>query len=135
MSQLAASNLLEQKLRDVCGGTYPTAWENTPFTPKAGTAWQAVHGLPSQTLNPSYGDDFERLVGTLQVMLVHPKNEGRHNAQERAQMLCDGFKRGTTLIAAGVRVLVDRSPWVGPAMNDGAWYRLPVSIPYIVDVN
>lgn len=135
MSQLNASNLLEQHLKDVGGASFPTAWENVPFTPQAGVAWQAVHGLPSQTLNPSYGDNFERLVGVMQVMLLYPKNEGRHNAQTRAEVLRQGFKRGTTLLTAGVRVLVDRSPWVGVAMTDGAWYRVPVSIPYIVDVN
>jgi hypothetical protein len=125
--------LLERQLNTV-PGNYPTAFENVAYKPSTGTAFQAVTLLPARTQNPSMGDGFKREVGLLQVTVHCPVNPGAQVATARAELIRSYFPRGLTLVSGSVRLLIDESPFINPAMNDGVWYKLPVSIPYIADI-
>ena len=125
--------LLEVQLNTL--GPFATAWENVPYSPQTGTPWQRVNLLPAQTENPTFGEDFRRPIGLLQVTLFYPLNMGAGAAETRAEAIHNAFKRGTTLIDGTLRVLIERSPYNGPGfVLEGSWYALPVSIPYMGDV-
>jgi len=134
MSWPIIRGLLRVQLNTISSG-FPTAFENSPFVPVVGTPWQWATLLPAQTEDPSYGDGFKREVGIFQVMLSFPKAEGPDNLQARGEILLQGFRRGTSLVQGNVAVKMIRSPYLGPPMPpDGVWYRVPVSVPFIADV-
>jgi len=111
----------------------PTSWENVPFTPVT-SAWQKVDMLWAQTENPTMGDNFRRENGIMQVSLFYPPNAGPDPAALRAGSLAAWFPRGLSLVSGTLRVLIDRSPFIGPASQSGNWYFLPVSVPFLGDV-
>ena len=116
-------------------GPFPSAFENVPFNPQTGVAYQRLNLLPAQTENPTMGDGFERHVGLLQVTLFYPLNAGPGPAETRARVIRTLFKRGTAMVDGTSRVLIIRSPFNGPAfVLDGSWFALPVSIPYQGDI-
>ena len=133
MSNVIIRALLEVHLNAIAPNI-ATAFENVPFAPVNGTPWQRVNLLTAQTLNPTFGGNFHRETGIFQVMLAYPENAGAAAAATRAELIRLQFVRGTTLTSGSLRVLIDRWPWSSQGVNDGGWYRLPVSIPYIADV-
>ena len=133
MSNVVIRALLEVHLNTIAP-TIATAFENVPFTPINGTPWQRVNLLPAQPQNPTLGGVFRRETGIFQVMLAYPENAGTSAAATRAELIRTQFTRGTTFTSGTLRVLIDLSPRVSQGMNDGGWYRLPVSIPYVADV-
>jgi hypothetical protein len=132
VSYAAIRKLLEVQLNTV-GGVFPTAFENVPFKPDV-APWQRVNLLPAKTLNPTFGSAHKRETGVLQVTLYYPQNVGAASALARAETLRAGFPRGLSLVQGNVSVLIDEAPYIGPAANDGVWYQVPVSFPYIAEV-
>ena len=133
MSIVAIRALLESRLA-VITPALATAFENFPFTPINGTPWQRVNLMAAQPLNPTMGDGFRRDAGIFQVMLFYPENAGPSAAALRSELVCAQFDRGLSLTSGSLRVLVNTSPWASIGRNDGGWYALPVSIPYVADV-
>lgn len=133
MTYVVIRRLLELRFNSL-SPTLDTAFENVPYTPKQGTPWQRLNMLPSETDNPTFGDTFMRESGIFQVTLFYPVNAGSSAAQTRAELIRSWFARGLTMTESGIRVLVDKSPSVGPAAVVEGWHILPVSIPYIADV-
>jgi len=133
MSYLTIRKLLEVQLNTV-GGVFPTAFENVPFTPTNGVAWQQASLLPGRTENPTFGSAHKREVGVFQVTQHYPRNIGSQAALARAEALRAGFARGGSLEESNVKVRLLNSPYIGPAANDGAWYSVPLSVPYVADV-
>lgn len=134
MSQAIIRKLLEQQINSASVGV-DTAFENVPYTPQAGKLWQRVNLLPGQTLNPTMGDNFKRDVGVMQVMVLAPKNAGPAAAAARAEAILQAFPRGWSAAEGAVRLRVLESPYVSAAVPNDAWYQVPVSIPYVADVN
>ena len=132
MSYVIIRQSLETRLNAI--GVFPTAFENVPFNPIAGTPWQRARLLPARTENPTQGDAFKREIGIFEVMLAYPQNAGPQLAATRANLIVTSFPKGWSLVVGTLRVLIDRSPFIGQGIPDGAWYKLPVSIPYIADV-
>ena len=133
MSYALIRKQLELALNALSAG-FDTAYENAPYTPKVGTAYQRVNLLPGQTENPTMGDGFKREVGIFQIMLAFPPKAGPAAALARAEVLRVGMKRGTTYNDTNVRVLINQAPYISPALQDDVWYMLPVSVPFIADV-
>ena len=134
MSYVIVRKLLETQLNAVTPAI-ATAFENVPFNPTVGVAFQIVSLLPGQTENPTMGPAFQREVGIFQVLFAYPINAGPQAAMARAELVRAAFARGLTLTQGIVRVLIDRSPFIGPAKQDAEFYWLPLSIPYAADVN
>ena len=133
MSDATIRKLLETQLNTA--GPFETAWENVSYRPAAGVPWQRVNLLPAQTENPTFGEPFRRPVGVLQITLFFPMGAGPGPAAARADVVRGIFRRGTVLGSGDVRVRLERDPYNGPAIPlDGAWYALPVSVPYVADV-
>lgn len=133
MSYVLIRQLLEVRLNAITPAL-ATAFENVPFTPLQTTPWQTVHLLPAKTLNPTFGDAFKRETGIFQITLNYQENAGAAAAVARAELIRAQFPRGLALFSGTLRVLIDQAPSVAIGINDGGWYRLPVSIPFIADV-
>lgn len=113
----------------------PTAWENTKFDPQVNVAFQKASLLPAEPENPSFGDAFHRAQGIFQVQLNYPLLSGSAVALARAELVKTTFYRGLSLVSSGVTVVVSRTPEIAPALVDGEWYTIPVSIRYFANIN
>jgi hypothetical protein len=133
MALVEIRTALETKLNALTP-TLATAWENVPFTPVVGTAFQQVNLMIADTLNPTLGDGHYRLKGFMQVMLCYPPATGAKQASQRADLLVNHFKRATTLTNGSVTVIIDKTPLIAPALIDGVLYKIPVSIYFSADI-
>jgi hypothetical protein len=133
MSYAVVRKLLEAALL-AQSPTYPTSWENVPFSPTMGTAWQRATLMPGRTLDPTLGDGFMREVGVYQIDIYCAPDKGPAEAVARVEALRTWFKRGTSFVEGNVRVLVAGSPYLAPSMPDASWFRLTLSVPYLADV-
>lgn len=115
-------------------GALSFAKQNKAFKSTVGIPYAEVHMLMSEPQGNVLGGNFKREVGALQVTFCFPANTGTEAIEAKAEQLRLRFKRGTTLNANGIRVLVQNHPYMGPGMPDGGWYRLPVRVPFIADV-
>ena len=127
MSLIAVRIALETKLATITPAL-STAYENVPFTPVTGTAYQAAYLLPATPANPTMGDGYYREQGIFQVTLMYPLQAGPKTAADRAELIRTAFKRGTTLTSGTVSVIIDRTPEIGQGRVDGDRWALPVKI-------
>jgi len=118
---------LENKLNAMTP-SLSTAWENVPFTPVTGTAYQKAFLLPATPANPTMGDGYYREQGIFQVTLMYPLQAGPKPAADRAEAIRAAFKRGTTLTNGNVSVIIEQTPEIGQGRVDGDRWALPVKI-------
>jgi len=103
----------------------PIAWPNIPYEPQGGTAYLRPAFLPAETLQASLGASGKDETNAIyQVDVVFPRGSGRTTLPDT---IADHFKRGTVLSYNGTKLRV-RSVSIGPAILDGAWLFVPVSI-------
>lgn len=133
MSYEVIRKLLEQRLNTITPAL-DTVFENTPYTPTKGVAWQAVHVLPAPTQNPTLGDQHHREVGEFQVSLNYPPNAGSQAANARAQLIRETFPRGLSMAVGTLRLLIDQTPYLLRAQQSPNWYFLAVAVPYTAEV-
>jgi len=135
MSIVIIKKLLQTQLNSSNAGGPALVFENMKYKPVANTEWQKVDFLFAQTENPTMGDGFKRENGILQILLNYPLHAGSGAADERAEFWRAVFKRGTNFAEGTLRVLIHQSPWADRMPIDESWYRVAVSIPFIVDVH
>ena len=133
MSIISVRAALEAKLNAMTPAL-ASSWENVPFTPVAGTAYQAAYVLPATPSNPTLGDGFYREQGLFQVSLFYPLQTGTLTAATRAQAIRTAFKRGTTMTSGSVKVIVDRTPEIGQGRVDGDRWMIPCKIRWYAGV-
>lgn len=136
MSVQAIRRALDERLATL-SPVWPTAQENVLYTPTLGTSYQRVSLLPAQTENVEVaggGVVIAREQGVYQVSLYCRADAGAGAAATRADALRTHFQRGSVLTADSVAVLIVRTPSVSPAMYDGDWYVVPVSVPYLANI-
>lgn len=133
MSNVLVRKALEMRL-NAMAPSLATAWQNVAFTPTPGTPYQEVHLLFGAPENPAYGAHY-REIGVFQVSLMYPQGAGPAAADARAKAVRDWFKRGTTVIADGIEVIVQRTPAIADGYQDGDRWRVPISIPFFASVN
>ncbi len=132
MSLIAVRAALETKLAAMTPAL-STAVENVPFTPVAGTPFQAAYFMPSVD-NPTMGDGFYRVMGIFQVSLFYPLNTGSGTAAARAELIKTAFKRGTTLTSGTVTVKIDKTPEIPQGRVEGDRWHIPIRIPFYADI-
>jgi hypothetical protein len=126
MSLLLIRQALEIALAAVPGS--PTAWENQNFTPGAGPfrrAWL----MPAEPINPEIGGTYIEH-GLFQVSVFHPPGDGNKDAITEAENIRAAFPRRATFTQGGVSVMVEATPYIGPAIVDDNRYVLSVRIPF-----
>jgi len=127
VSIVSVRTALETKLNAMTP-SLSTAWENVPFTPVTGTAYQRAYLMPATPANPTMGDGYYREQGIFQVTLRYPLQAGPKTAADRADLIRAAFKRGTTLTSGTVSVIIERTPEIGQGRVDGDRWALPVKI-------
>lgn len=132
MSQVIIAKSFEDRL-DLMPAL-STAKDNVDFTPVVGVPYQAVNLLPASPDNTTQGATHFKEVGLFQVMLCYPKGAGAGAARARAELVKTQFKRGTTMIESGLRIVIMQTPTISPAFIDGDRYKIPISIFYQCDI-
>lgn len=132
MSVVAVRAALETAL-DGMSPALATQYENAPFTPTPGTAYQAVALLTAQPRNDEVSASFVEQ-GLLQITLRYPLNVGPADAAARANLLRSTFRRGASFTKDGVTVTVTRTPEILPAYTEGDRYALPVRVPFAAPI-
>jgi len=104
------------------------------FDPVEGNDYLELTYLPNTTQELFVGNDAPKWYqGFLQVAVMSPnKGQGDLPARDIASELVSIWKKGTILDGNGFRIRVTRVPSIAQTMKDGAWLRVPVSIPYQV---
>lgn len=108
-------------------GLPPVAWPNIEYSRTKGTLYLHPVLIPNSTEQASLSDsgkDFA--MGIYQIGVMIPAGKGRSTIPDQ---IADHFKRGTFCVYNGISVRV-RSVSVAPALQDGDWYMVPVSISY-----
>jgi hypothetical protein len=103
------------------------AWPNVKFEPNGKKPYLRLNVIPAETVQASLGaTGKDETNGICQITCFAPTGTGRTDLPD---IIADHFKRGTVLSYNGTSIRL-RSPSIGPAVADGAFYFVPVSIPY-----
>jgi len=134
MSVVSTRTALETQLATVTFTGGATAYENVPYTPVAGTPYQACYCLFASPDNPTMGDGFNRILGIFQVSLFYPLNTGPGAAATQAELIKTAFARGSSFTSGTVTVHIDRTPEISTGRVDGDRFHVPVRIPFYADI-
>ena len=110
-----------------------TAWENVPYTPITGTAYQQVNILFAEPDNVEYGRTYREL-GYMQVKLMYPLEKGSSAAMTRAELIRSTFYRGASFTNSGVTVIIDKTPEISAGSIEIDRYAIPVKIRFFSNV-
>lgn len=103
------------------------AFPNVKFEPNPKNAFVKIDILGGATEQAGLGEDGkDETNGICQLSVFVPTGTGRSTIPDQ---LADHFKRGTILTSNSTVVRL-RSPSIGSSIADGAFYLVPVSIPY-----
>jgi hypothetical protein len=103
------------------------AFPNVKFEPNGKKPYLRINVIPAETVQASLGaTGKDETNGICQITCFVPAGTGRTDLPDT---IADHFKRGTVLSYNGTSIRL-RSPSVGPAIAEGAFYFVPVSIPY-----
>lgn len=111
-----------------------TAWEGVAFLPIYGVPFQKVNLLRARPQTPTYGGNFSREVGFMQVSLFYPKGKGTFALDSRAELLQSTFKRGSSFTKDLIVVHINDKPDVQPSLVTDQAIMLHVRIPYYADI-
>lgn len=132
MSMVSIRAALEQRL-NAMAPALATAWENTPYTPVAGTPYQRVFMLPLEPVNPEMGTGKQES-GLFQITLCYPLSAGPAAAAARAELIRTQFPRKLSLTSGGVTVVISNTPEIGPAQFEQDRYTVPVRIKWYANL-
>jgi len=74
----------------------------------------------------------DRTPGIIQLMVNVSEGSGTTRPLEIADQLLGYFPRGTEIEESGTKVRIDKAGYTSPAMQNGTWYSIAVSIPFYV---
>lgn len=114
-------------------GSANTAYENTSFTPVSTQPYQLSRLVPLPVENPTLGDNYHREVGFYQVVLSYPKGKGVGALSTMTDKVKDYFKRGTTLVEATDKIVVDRTPEISSVYINDTRAEITIRIRYYSD--
>lgn len=114
-------------------GSAKTAYENASFTPVSAQPYQLSRLVPLSVENPTLGDNYHREVGFYQVVLSYPKGKGVGALSTMADKVKDYFKRGTTLVEATDKIVVDRTPEISSVYINDTRAEITIRIRYYSD--
>lgn len=102
-----------------------TAFENTPFKPRAGEPYQQLHFLPAKPSTAVIDDSIAEIDGVFQITLRYPAGKGVKDILERAKLYEKAFKVGVKLEN---EVFITAPTSVNILGVDGDRYGVAVSI-------
>lgn len=103
----------------------------TPPTASVSAKWLQATFLPvpSVDMGISWNAHVQHY-GLMQLSVFYGQQAGEYAPGRVASAIIDYFARGTDLVKDGVRVRINKTPYRGQMLVDGAWIMIPVSIPY-----
>jgi hypothetical protein len=132
VSNILAKAALETALSGITPAL-ATQWENVPYAPVVGTAYQQVDFVYADTNNPEMGSGHEQS-GSMWIRLRYPENVGTASANARAEVIKTTFKRGNTYTSGGLKVKILNTPSIKAGVNiDGRWL-VPIEIPFYYQI-
>lgn len=133
MSLLSIRRALEGALNAMAPAV-ATQYENTRYTPVAGTPYQACYLLPAEPGNEEIGPNYTQ-AGLFQINLFYPADgSGPAAATTRAEAIRTAFYRGRSLTSGGVVVTINRTPEIAPAFADGDRLVIPVRVRFFASL-
>lgn len=109
------------------------AFENVSFKPVVNVPYQKLRLIPFDAVNPTFGGDYYREVGTFQIVLCYPSNTGMGEAIDQAELIKSHFKRSTTISENNIEIIIQRTPSIGAGFVDSDRYCVPIRIMYYVN--
>lgn len=103
----------------------------TPPTASVSAKWLQATFLPvpSVDMGISWNAHVQHY-GLMQLSVFYGQQAGEYAPGRVASAIIDYFARGTDLVKDGTRVRINKTPYRGQMLVDGAWIMIPVSIPY-----
>lgn len=86
--------------------------------------------LPNVTEDYSVGEGARLHRGFLQVAVVWKSGAGLVKPLEVSGAIIDHFKKGTLLFHDGVKIKINKQPWIGTPDQSGDRVHVPVTIQY-----
>jgi hypothetical protein len=111
-----------------------TAWDNTGFKPVPGVPYQKVNLVWAEPDDVTFGGNFHREFGFLQVSLFYPILLGTLDISTRAQLIRTTFKRGSTFEKDGVTVKILKTPAIMGGVPIDESYAVPIRISFQADI-
>ena len=112
---------------------YLTAEENVLFQIVQGVPYQMLNIVPFKPNEPTQGPGFYQDHGLFQVTLVYPVGVGLTAILARAELIRQGFKKGSTFLNNGVTVTIMDTPEFG-RLGTTDNLMLPVKIGYSANI-
>lgn len=106
------------------GIAFPPAGQQKP------DSYLQVSFLPNRTETLSVGKGRQMHQGILQVSVYWKVGVGYVKPLDAADSIVRHFAKGTCLVSNGVKVKVDRKPWVSGPLQEPERVQFPVTIPY-----
>lgn len=111
----------------------PTAFEGLSFDPPT-TMYQRCQFLIQSPDDPVLGTGYYRERIQFQVFIVGEANKGTAEAIQRAEIVRERFKKGTTLLEGGFRIHILSTPKVGSVSPVGTRTITPVLIDVVTEI-
>lgn len=108
----------------------PTAWENIPYNPIAGTPYQQVWFLSFMPGQREFGITSHQVNSYFQIDLLYPLLAGTNAVLNRAELIKSLFKQGSTFTNAGQSVNITQTPTVSSGRVEGDRWKVSVKVYY-----
>lgn len=108
-----------------------TSYENTPFAPTNGTAYQEVAILPAYNDNIFIDNSGYLSYGLVQILLKYPIGGGTKAILDRVKLYLDNFKSGSNLTKDGIEVNIQGTPSIKNLGVVGDRFVYAISINYM----
>ena len=104
------------------------AWENAAFIPANGTLYVKEFTMPAGTMAVGIANDSsDDTVGIYQLSVYAPANGSKVPALDMVDKLTTHFARGTKIVKGDTTIEIGTNS-ISPAMIDGNWYVMHISI-------
>lgn len=108
----------------------PVAWPGKDFTPSGRYIAAQIDGIPNERLTVA---GHHRIAGLFLLAAVIPAGKGTGEADGIADAIAAHFPVDLRLTLTGGSILrVTAAPSIRGGFLDGAWWRVPVSVPFEV---
>lgn len=129
MSLAKVRAALESRLNGM-SSVLPTAWENVPFSPTEGVAWQKANLLMNDPVDYAVNLDVTEQRGLFQVTTYFPEGNGTATASAYAKSVADRFAPDQTLTSGGVDVEILSTARIATSRQIDGWWVTPITIPW-----
>lgn len=133
MSSLSIRTALQNRLLGM-PLAIQTVFEGQEFSPSDGVPYQTVRLIPSAPLNPTFGNDYYREVGTFRVRLFYPSRSGPGAITSQAERIRDWFPRGLSLVSGDITTIIEGTPSISDSRLEDERMVVVVDIKYFASV-